>query len=411
LLAGRERAAPYRRGGGLLYAADAAGRDALRRHLRAAPRDQAIHLLVDTAEEQLRSELLPRARGGDLRALIRRRQKKLFGGGDYFLCRRQGREPGAAGQHMLFACLGPGARPWAELLAECEAPLGGIHSVPLLLDALLKRLELEGANTPADLYLTVDLGRLYQAAQRGLLQPVDSPLLRERIPPAYRDPQGRWYGITLRARTIVYSRERVPAAELPGYLGLADRRWRGRLCVRSSANTYNQSLVAALIARYGAAEAERWARGLVANFARPPQGGDRDQIRAVSAELCDVALANTYYLGLMRHSGKARDAAAAQAVGVHWPAPGGVHVNLSGAGVVRHARHVPEALQLLEFLVRAKAQRWFTEVNYEYPVVSDVAPSPTLREWGEFAPDVDSLLLLGEHVQEAVKLMDRAGWR
>lgn len=142
LLAGRERAALYRRGGGLLYAADAAGRDALRRHLRAAPRDQAIHLLVDTAEEQLRSELLPRARGGDLRALIRRRQKKLFGGGDYFLCRRQGREPGAAGQHMLFACLGPGARPWAELLAECEAPLGGIHSVPLLLDALLKRLGL-----------------------------------------------------------------------------------------------------------------------------------------------------------------------------------------------------------------------------------------------------------------------------
>jgi len=142
LLAGRERAALYRRGGGLLYAADAAGRDALRRHLRAAPRDQAIHLLIDTAEEQLRSELLPRARGGDLRALIRRRQKKLFGGGDYFLCRRQGREPGAAGQHMLFACLGPGARPWAELLAECEAPLGGIHSVPLLLDALLKRLGL-----------------------------------------------------------------------------------------------------------------------------------------------------------------------------------------------------------------------------------------------------------------------------
>jgi len=278
-------------------------------------------------------------------------------------------------------------------------------------DALLKRLELEGANTPADLYLTVDLGRLYQAAQRGLLQAVDSPLLRERIPPAYRDPEGRWYGITLRARAIVYSRERVPAAELPGYLGLADRRWQGRLCVRSSANTYNQSLVAALIARYGAAEAERWARGLVANFARPPQGGDRDQIRAVYAELCDVALANTYYLGLMRHSGKERDAAAAQAMGVHWPAPGGVHVNLSGAGVVRHARHVPEALQLLEFLVRAQAQRWFTEVNYEYPVVSDVAPSPALREWGEFAPDVDSLLLLGEHVQEAAKLMDRAGWR
>lgn len=285
-------------------------------------------------------------------------------------------------------------------------------------DALLKRLQFEGRNTPADVFLTVDVGRLHQARARDLLQPVDSAVLIGAIPEAYRDADGYWYGLSLRSRVIAYAPDRVNPDELGDYEDLADAHWRGRLCVRSSSNVYNQSLVASLIAHHGADYTETWARGLVANFARSPQGGDRDQIKAVAVGQCDVALVNTYYIAGMLASGQRQEVEAAEAVAVHWPnqageglAGRGAHVNISGAGITRAARNKEAALKLLEFMVSDEAQQWYAEANHEYPVRDDIAPSELLQSWGDFRADPLNLGMLGEHDAEAVRIMDRAGWR
>ncbi len=280
-------------------------------------------------------------------------------------------------------------------------------------DALLKRLELEGARTPADLFLTVDVGYLYRARQAGLLQPVHSPFLQQRLPAVYRDAEAHWYGLSLRARVIVYNRERVDPTRLHDYFSLSDPHWRGRVCVRSSSNVYNQSLVAALIVHHGTEAVENWARGLVANLAHPPQGGDRDQIRAIYNDRCDLALVNTYYLGGMLHSEQPEEMEAARGVDLFWPDQSGhgVHINLSGAGITRHAKHPQEAQRLLEFLLSDEAQRWSTVHNYEYPVVGAVKAAAVLQTWGIFQADTAALDQLGENNAEAVRLMDRAGWR
>ena len=279
--------------------------------------------------------------------------------------------------------------------------------------ALLRRLELEGPRTPADAFLSVDVGHLYRAAAAGLLQPTNSERLRQRIPASLRDTSGLWYGYTLRARTIVYRKNRISPGELDTYKGLADPRWRGRLCVRSSASAYNRSLVAAFVARDGVESTEKWIGAMVRNFARPPQGGDRDQIRAVAAGECDLALVNTYYLAGMSNAEEVAEAERARAVAVFWPDQEdvGTHVNLSGAGVTRYARHPEVAVRLLEFLASDEAQRWFADNNFEYPIVEGLAPHPTLAAWGEFRADLESLQALGKYGAEAVRLMDRAGWR
>jgi iron(III) transport system substrate-binding protein len=280
-------------------------------------------------------------------------------------------------------------------------------------DALLMRLKSEGRNSPADLLLTVDVGRLLRAQEAGLLQPVDSAVLHAAIPAQYRDPQGYWFGLSLRARVIVYARDRVSADQLATYEALTDPKWKGKICVRSSSNVYNQSLVAAMIARWGIAKTEAWARGLVANLARPPEGGDRDQIKAVAAGQCDLAIVNTYYLGGMLHSADASEREAAAKVTLFWPDQRGTgaHINVSGAGVTKAAKNRDHALRLLEFMVSDGAQRWYAEKNFEYPVKPGVAISDTLREWGEFVADDLELSLLGKHNAEAVRLMDRAGWK
>lgn len=280
-------------------------------------------------------------------------------------------------------------------------------------DTLLKRLQVEGTNSPADVFLTVDAGRLHRAKQAGVLQAIESPVLNQAVPAAYRDPQGYWYGLSLRARVIVYAKGRVHAEELSTYEALADPVWQGKLCVRSSSNIYNQSLVASMIAHKGVDETEVWASGLVENFARPPQGGDRDQIKAVTAGQCDVALVNTYYLAKMLTSDQAAERTAGSGVTVFWPnqAGRGVHVNVSGAGVTRSAKHLEAAILLLEFLASAEAQAWYAEKNHEYPVRSTVEPSATLRDWGDFSPDSLNLEVLGQNNSAAVRLMDRAGWR
>ncbi|HEX2245179.1 MAG TPA: Fe(3+) ABC transporter substrate-binding protein [Gammaproteobacteria bacterium] len=280
-------------------------------------------------------------------------------------------------------------------------------------DALLQRLKSEGKNSPADLFLTTDVGRLLRAQEMGLLQAVDSAVLREAIPAQYRDPGGHWFGISLRARVIVYAKDRIKPEELSTYEALSEPKWKGKLCVRSSSHVYNQSLVAAMIAHLGIEQTERWAHGLVANLARPPEGGDRDQIKAVAAGQCDLAIVNTYYLGGLLNSTDAKEREAAAKVGLFWPDQHslGTHINISGVGVTKAAQHHDNALRLLEFLLSDESQRWYAETNFEYPVKTGVAISDTLQAWGVFVPDKLNLSLLGKHNAEALRLLDRVGWR
>ncbi len=280
-------------------------------------------------------------------------------------------------------------------------------------DALIKRLELEGKNSPADLLLTVDVGRLYRAKQANLLQPMQSEVLATAIPANYRDAEGYWFGLSLRSRVFVYAKDRINSKKLSTYEALADLSWKGQLCVRSSFNIYNQSLVASLIANGGVSKTETWARGLVNNFARPPKGGDRDQIKAVAAGQCNLALVNSYYLAGMLSSKIEAEASAASKVALFWPnqADRGAHVNISGAGITRSAKHRDEAIRLLEFLVSDAAQQWYAKTNHEYPVRKGISVSDLLKQWGDFKADPLNLMLLGENNTKAVRLMDRAGWK
>ncbi|WP_101674844.1 Fe(3+) ABC transporter substrate-binding protein [Alloalcanivorax mobilis] len=278
-------------------------------------------------------------------------------------------------------------------------------------DALVERIKAEGEHSPADLLLTTDAGRLYRADQAALLASTDNAVLEDAVPAELRDPQGRWFGLSVRARVIVYAPDRVESAQLSSYEGLADPRWRGRLCVRSSDNIYNQSLVASLIAHDGAEATETWVRGLVANLARNPVGGDRDQIKAVVAGECDLALVNTYYLAMMQADPQSQETASR--VAVFWPNQDGrgTHINISGAGVTRDAPNRDHAVRLLEFLVSDEAQRWYADANHEYPVRATVPASDRLSSWGDFKADTLPLVKLGELNGEAVRVMDRAGWR
>lgn len=280
-------------------------------------------------------------------------------------------------------------------------------------DTLIKRLEVEGLNSPADILLTVDAARLYRAVEKNLLQPVKTSILESAVPEVYRHPEGYWYGLSVRSRVIVYAADRVSRQDLSSYESLAEQKWHKKICVRSSSNIYNQSLVASLIAHLGLENTETWAHDLVNNFARDPKGGDRDQIMAVAAGQCDIALVNTYYLGGMYDSKIKNEHEAAKKVSLFWPNQDGrgAHVNISGAGITRSAVHIKEATALLEFLVSDEAQQWYAEKNYEFPVKPGVNPSNRLSAWGAFKSDTLNLQKLGEHNSDAVKLMDRAGWK
>ncbi|MGD8909750.1 MAG: Fe(3+) ABC transporter substrate-binding protein [Chromatiales bacterium] len=280
-------------------------------------------------------------------------------------------------------------------------------------DVLLQRLQSEGRNSPADLLITTDAGRLHRAKEAGVTQAVESPLLNKLVPASFRDPQGHWFGLSLRARPILYVKERIDPDALSSYEALTDPQWRGRICIRSSSNIYNQSLVASMIAANGAEASERWAKGLVNNFARAPKGGDRDQIKAAAAGLCDIAIANTYYLAGMLTSMDAAQRESAGKLAVFWPnqTGRGAHVNISGVSVTRAAKNRENAIRLLEFLLSEEAQSWYAQRNGEYPVRSDVAPSDLLNSWGPFKMDTLNLSRLGELNPQAVRLMDRAGWK
>lgn len=284
--------------------------------------------------------------------------------------------------------------------------------VQLLTDqaqVLVERLAAEGERTRADVLVTVDAGNLWLATERGVLAPLRSEMLDAVVPPAFRDPDGHWYAITERARVIVRSTQRVEPAALSTYEDLADPKWRGRLCLRSSRKVYNQSLVAMLIDRHGEERTEQIVRGWVANLAAPPFADDTLVVNAIAAGQCDVGIANTYYYGRL-----AKDRPELP-VAVFWPNQGegdaGVHVNVTGAGLVRHSRQPELARRFIEWLLSEAAQRQFADIDFEFAVRPGVAPNPAVAAWGAFRADDRNIAEAGRRQAQAVRLMDRAGYR
>lgn len=279
-------------------------------------------------------------------------------------------------------------------------------------DQLIQRLSSEGKNSPADVLLTVDAGRLHRAKSAGVLQPVKSEVLLKNVPVPMRDPEGYWYGMTVRSRVIVYAKDRVKRSELSSYEALAKPEWKGRVVARSSSNIYNQSLLASIIASNGKDKAFAWAKAVRKNMARAPRGSDRDQARAVASGLADVAIMNTYYLGILANSSVVADREVANKVSVFFPNQNGrgAHINVSGGGVTASSKNKKEAVRFLEFLTSAKSQETFGNVNYEYPVLIKNNKSEVLKSWGSFKADEVNLSILGAKNAEAVKLFDRAGW-
>lgn len=279
-------------------------------------------------------------------------------------------------------------------------------------DQLIVRLRREGRFSPADILITVDAGRLWRAEQADLFQPVASESLTERIPANLRHPDNLWFGFSQRARLIFYRKGAIDPTQIQTYEDLADPELRGRVCIRSSGNIYNLSLMASLIAAKGEQAALEWAQGVVANFARRPQGGDIDQLRALGAGVCDVAVANSYYFARLMDSDASEDAAVVEAVG--WVFPNqqgrGTHVNISGAGLTAHAPHRAEAIAFLEYLAGDRAQRYFAEGNHEYPAVPGVERTAPLDRLGPFKADPLNVAELGRYQALAQRLFDRAGW-
>lgn len=280
-------------------------------------------------------------------------------------------------------------------------------------DELIERLKTEGADTEADMFITADVGRLYRAKVSSLLQPIDSQILKTNIPENLRDTENYWFGLTKRARVIVYAKDRVNPSELSTYEDLTNPKWKGKILVRGADSIYNQSLLASFIETMGEENARKWASGIVANMSRAPKGGDRDQAIAVVAGEGDIAIMNTYYLGLMLNSSDPEERKVAEKVAIFFPDQNsnGAHINVSGAGVVKSAKNKENAVKLLEFLASDKAQKSFAEANYEYPVLKSIDSSDLLKSWGSFKEQSVSLSKLGELNEKAVKILNEVGWK
>lgn len=279
---------------------------------------------------------------------------------------------------------------------------------------LIARIRAEGRNTPADLLLTTDAGRLHVAQELDLLQPLQSSTVDESVPGHLRGSDNNWIGLSQRSRVIVYSKDRVDPATLSTYEDLADPKWKGKICVRSSDNIYNQSLLASMIAHDGAEKAQAWAEGVVANMARAPKGNDRAQVTAVAVGECDIALVNNYYIGNMVHSSNQDEVDAVNQIGVFYPnqQDRGAHMNVSGIGLTKYSRNKDNAIKLVEYLVSDEAQTWYADTNHEYPVRAGVPVSETVGAWGyPFKQDELPMSALGENNAEAVRIFDRAGWK
>ncbi|MDI5890397.1 Fe(3+) ABC transporter substrate-binding protein [Halomonas rhizosphaerae] len=280
-------------------------------------------------------------------------------------------------------------------------------------DQLIQRLKLEGEASPADVMITVDAGRLWRGEQEDIFASVDSEVLDERLPDYMRHPEGKWFGFSQRVRAIFIDPTEVDADEITSYEDLADPKFEGQVCIRSSNNIYNQSLLASLIAHHGEEEAEAWAKGVVDNFARDPEGGDTDQIRGVASGECNIALANHYYYVRLVNSDQEADREAAEKVEIVFPNQDGrgAHVNVGGAGMVKGAPNEENAVRFLEFLASDEAQALFATGNYEFPAVESAETDGVIASWGDFKKDDLNVSVLGENNPEAIRIFDRVGWR
>lgn len=281
-------------------------------------------------------------------------------------------------------------------------------------DALFERIKAEGANSPADVFLTVDVARLWRAEQAGIFAPVKSALLNKRIPAHYRDPEGYWFGFSSRARVLAYDKNKIKPDELARYEDLANSKWKGEICTRPSSHPYNLSLISSMIIHLGEEKASGWARGVATNLARPPRGGDTDQLRAVDVGECAIAISNHYYYVRIMRSDKSEDRALVEKVKLVWPnqADRGTHVNISGGGMLQHAPNRDAAVKFLEYLASDAAQTYFANGNNEWPTVPGVKlANPQLEAFGKFKTDSLPLANLGKTQAAAQRIADQVGWK
>lgn len=289
----------------------------------------------------------------------------------------------------------------------------GIKTEVLFLDkGLEERIAAEGENSPADLIMTVDISRLTAAKEKGITQPLNDEIVNKNISAEYRDPEGHWFGLTKRARVVYASKDRVKDTAIT-YADLADPKWKGKICIRSGQHDYNLALFSAAIDHWGSEKTEEWMKGLKANLAKKPDGGDRQQAGAIAAGECDIALGNTYYVGLMRNNEKdPNEKEWGNAINVIFPTfteTGGTHVNISGAALAKYAPNKDNAVKLIEFLSGHKAQQIYAEVNYEYPVEPGLEPSATVKSFGELKADTLSLADIAKNRKAASEMVDRVG--
>jgi len=280
-------------------------------------------------------------------------------------------------------------------------------------EELVAKLAIEGANTPADVLITADIGNLYQAKKRHLLQPIESKVLNENIPDNLRDPDNNWFALTKRARVFVYNPKTVNPADLSDYLSLADPKFKDKVITRSSTSGYNKSLLASIIANYGEEKALAFAKGLVANMPYNPKGADKDQIIAVGAGDADIAIVNTYYLGVMLISKDKKDQEIAKSLKIFFPAQNttGTHMNITGAGVTNFASNKENAIKFIEYLSSVEAQEVFAEANQEFPVNPKAKASEIVQSWGTFKEDTISLNEVGKYNKKAVEIATEADWK
>tara|TARA_B100000212_G_scaffold65388_1_gene45323 strand:- start:566 stop:1543 length:978 start_codon:yes stop_codon:yes gene_type:complete len=282
-------------------------------------------------------------------------------------------------------------------------------------DELIQRLKNEGDNSQADLFITVDVGKLWQASDMGLFQKFNDQKVFDNIDPQFLDKNGFWVPVTYRSRVVVYSNERVKKEDLSTYEDLANEKWRGRLLVRSSSNAYNQALMSSLVANLGPEAVTSWSEGVVKNFARDPKGSDRDQVKAIAAGQGDIAIVNSYYIGLLLASEKEEEINAGKAVSVFFPNQGagerGAHINVSGIALAKNAPNKENAIELIKYLTSVEGQETYVNNSYEYSVNPNVKPDEIVQAWGEFKKDPVDLNMLGVKRDEAIRIFDKTGWK
>ena len=282
-------------------------------------------------------------------------------------------------------------------------------------DELIQRLKNEGNKTEADLFITVDVGKLWQAGDMGLLQKINSNIINPNINPSLLDKNNYWVPVTYRSRILVYSNERVDKSELSSYEDLASDKWKDRILVRSSSNSYNQALMSSLVANLGIEETQKWSAAIVKNFARNPKGNDRDQVKAIAAGQGDVAIVNSYYIGLLLSSQNEEELNAGKSVSVFFPNQGenqrGAHINVSGIALTKNSKNKENAIKLIKYLQTDDAQKTYVNNTYEYSVNPLISPNEIVRGWGDFKMDDLDLNLLGSKRDEAIRIFDKSGWK